>query len=161
MQDTVQKLRALARAQMVLARIEVRAKTTQVAMLAAALTLVLLGLGMLNLAAYLALSEAVGAAWSALILGIVDAVLAAIVVSAASRVRPSGPEIEGATEVRNIVLDSLTADAEEVKGQIAEARADVERIRSRISAFTGGLSSISSVVDLLTGALRGSKKKKS
>ena len=59
MEDTKVKVRALFKAQSALTRIELRAKGTQAVYVALALVFGLLGLGMLNVGAFLGLSEVV------------------------------------------------------------------------------------------------------
>ncbi|MEM8886151.1 MAG: hypothetical protein AAGD14_18970, partial [Planctomycetota bacterium] len=60
MSDTLHRVRALVRAQTVLAQIELRSKATQGAFFLSGLVLLLAAVAMLNLAGFLALSERVG-----------------------------------------------------------------------------------------------------
>ena len=157
MQDTMARFRALARAQTIVTRIELRSKVTQGALYFASLVIGMLGVVMINLAGFLALSQRIGYAWAAVVFAAIDVVLAAILVSVANRVEP-GPEVESATQVRDLLLDEISTDAEALKAEFMEARADVQRIRNGFSALVGGAKGLGPVVDLLTGALRKKKK---
>ena len=160
MDDTMLKVRALFKAQSALTRIELRAKGTQAVYGALALVFGLLALGMLNVGAFLALSPLVGAAWSAVLLGIGDAILAGLIAKAAAGVTP-GPEGESARELRDMVVESLSADAERLKAGFEGFQQDIGRARSAISTVTSGAAGIvpgvSSVVSLLTSALKRKK----
>ena len=158
MTATKPKIQTLIRAQTALLRIELRRLTTQLSFLALALVVGLLGLGMLNVGAFLGLSQLVAPAWSALILAVLDALLAAILIQFAGKVQP-GPEAEIAKEVRDILLDELSADAQSVRDEIGQVRADVQRIRSGFSAFSSGVPALGSLVELLTRTVGRSKKK--
>ena len=162
MQDTMVKVRALFKAQSALTRIELRAKATQAVYGSLALVFGLLGLGMLNVGAFLALSPLVGGAWSAILLGIGDALLAGLIAKAAAGVTP-GPEAETAKELRDMVVDALSADAERLKASFEGFQSDIGRARSTLSSVSSGaaglLPGMSSVVSLLTSALKKRKKK--
>ena len=159
MQDTMQKVRALARVQAIVARVELRAHARQGAVFVVALVMLLLALAMLNLAIFMALHERIGPVWAATVMAFADAVLAGILVSVANKIEP-GAEAETARDVRKVLLDDLATDAETLQADLSQARDDVQRIRGGFAALTGGVKGLGPVVDLLTGALRGSKKKK-
>jgi hypothetical protein len=144
MQETMVKVRALFKAQSALTRIELRAREQQAAGIAVALVFGLLALSMLNVAAFLALASVVGTAWSALILGVADLLFAGLVAKEALGVS-TGSTGEMAKELRDLCVDSLAADAEELK--------------DRLQGAAGLLPGMSSVVGLLTSTLK--KKKKS
>ena len=121
MSPTMPKIHTLVRAQTALARIELRCKATQLSYGMLALVLGLLALGMLNVAAFLALNQLLEPAWSALILSGADALLAALLVYFAGRVRP-GPEADLARELRDIMLVDLSAEAQSVREEIEQVR---------------------------------------
>ena len=123
MPNTMHRIRALARAQTILAQIELRSKATQAALFITALVALLTALLMLNLAGFLALSGRIGMIWSAVVFGGIDAAVAALLVSIAKRTQP-GPELGSATQVRDLLLDELAAEAEVVKNDVMQARAD-------------------------------------
>ena len=158
MPATMPKIQTLVLAQTALTRIDMRCRATQASYTALALVLGLIAVGMLNVAAFLGLSQVVEAAWAALILSAFDTLVAVLLIQAASRVRP-GPEAQIAKEVRDIMLDELSAEAQSVRDEIEGVRADVQRIRSGFSAFSGGLPGIGQIVELLTKALGRPKKK--
>ena len=153
MEDTILKVRALFKAQSALTRIELRAKATQAVYVSVALVFGLLALGMINVGAFLGLSTYVGGTWAALILGVFDAILAAVVAKLAAGVT-IGREGETATQLRDIVVESLTADAERLKNQFQGVQQDFGRVQNAISTVTHGASGISHIVGLLSSALK-------
>ena len=153
MDDTMMKLRAFFKAQSALTRIELRAKGTQAVYVALALVFGLLGLGMLNVGAFLALEPIVGAAWSALLLGIGDILLAVFIAKMAAGVEP-GPEADSARELRDLVLESLQHDAEQVRQSVTGVASDLQRVRNVFSSGSSVVGGVSSVVGLLTSALQ-------
>lgn len=156
---TMPKIQTLVRAQTALARIELRCKITQISFAAVALTLSLLALAMLNVAAFLGLNHLVAPAWSALILCGVDLVLAGLLVQAATRVGP-GPEAELAKEVRDIMLAEISNDAQAVRDEIEQVREDVQKIRSGFSMLTGGLPlGLAPLMEVLTRAMGGARSR--
>ena len=162
MQDTMLKFRALFKAQSALTRIELRAKATQAVYGSLALVFGLLGLGMLNVGAFLALEPVVGGAWSAVLLGVADALLAGVIAKAAAGVTP-GNEGDTARELRDMVLDSLAADAGRVKQQYLAFQGEISRVKTAVSTVSSGaagiLPGLSSIVHLLTSALKKKRKK--
>ena len=100
------------------------------------------------------------AAWSAVLLGLADALLAALVAKAAAGVTP-GPEGESARELRDLAVESLSADADRLKARFEGFQKDIGRARSAISSVSSGaaglLPGVSSVVSLLTSALKRKK----
>ena len=137
MQDTVAKIKTLIKAQGAITRIELRAKENQAIYGSLALVFGLLGLGMLNVGAFLGLSADVGAAWSAVILGLLDVALAALLGRIAVNVEP-GPEAETARELRDYVMDSLESDAARLQLTFKGFQDDISRARSAFSALTSG-----------------------
>ncbi len=153
MDDPRPKLQTLFKAQSVLTRIELRAKAAQAVYMCIALVFGLLALGMLNLAAYLALSDPVGPVWAGVIVAGIDLLLAIVLLKIAKGAEP-GPELESAREVRDLAMDALTTDADRVKSQVLAVRDDIKSVTSRIAGIT-------SVVGVIKGALKKRKKERS
>lgn len=159
MTQTLNRVRALVRAQTILSQIELRSKAHQGALFSVALVLGLIAVAMLNLAGFLALSDRIGMVWSAVTFGVADAIIAGILISVAKGVQP-GPEAGSATQVRDLLVEELSDEAEVFRQDYMQAREDALRIRAGFAKVAGGVKGLGPVVDLLTGALRGSKKKK-
>jgi len=89
------------------------------------------GLGMADLAGFYGLRGSVGPVSAAAILAMVDFLLAAIVAFASQSVEP-GPELDMAFEVRKKAIESIKADAGDLKGAIGafgqEIRATKESV---------------------------------
>lgn len=108
-ENLVQSLRSLARADSLIADLTFRSRMSQIALQAAALVIALFGVIMLFLAGYLWLSESLGRVWAALIVALASILLALGLLLVASRRRP-GKEIELAREMHNTALESLVSE---------------------------------------------------
>jgi type VI protein secretion system component VasK len=164
MSDTVQKLRVLTRVEIALLKIHARSLTKQALLCAAGLLLALLAVAMFNAAMYLFFAERFDRDVSALIVALINAVLAAWLFLTATRTRP-GPEATMVEEIRDLAVSELQADAEAVRQNFNEVKADVQRIREGFGGiFSGGgplrgLMHLGPLMDLLTSSLKRSKKK--
>ena len=163
MDETLLKLRILARAEMTLARANARRKGIKASLVIVALGLVLLTVILVNLAAYEHLSQTHSRDISAIILAAVNAVLAVIVLIVAGRQKP-GPEEQMVEEIREMAMTELSADFEQVREGFSQVSDDVKKIKSGISTFTGavgsagsGLGGLAPVLSLLTHALKKGK----
>jgi hypothetical protein len=160
MDETLLKLRVLTRAEMTLAKANGRRIAARSRLYAVALGMVLLTVIMVNIAAYEYLSTIKGEPVAALIVALVNAVLAVLVIFSASRIQP-GPEEEMVKEIRELALTELSADADGIRQNFAQISSDIERIRSGFSTVSGalgsaqaGLGSLSPVLGLLTSMLK-------
>jgi len=160
MDETLLKLRVLTRAEMTLAKANGRRIAARSRLYAIALGMILLTVIMVNMAAYEYLSVLKGETVAALIVALANAILAVLVILAASRIKP-GPEEEMVREIRELALTELSSDADGIRQSFAQIRSDIERIRSGFSSVSGvlgsaqvGLGSLSPVLGLLTGMLK-------
>jgi len=80
------------------------------------------------------LQPAYGLVWSAAVIAVVDFVLAALVLSLASRPKP-GHELELALEVRKMAIASLLSDSGDVRLAVDLIRQDVQQTRDSIAGF--------------------------
>ena len=133
------KLRILARAEMALAQIRVKRTGFQAALFAVAALFALVGLALLNLAAYNALVPRLGPALAALAVGGANLLLAAIAVIVALKARPGSADEKMAQEIRDLASDEIKKDVDEV-------RDDINRISDEIAGIRAGISSIGEVV---------------
>lgn len=90
--------------------------------------------GMLNIAAYFALEPVVGKAWAACIVGIVDVVIAAILIAIAQGLQPAAEE-DMVMEVRDMALAEIGVEVDDVQQKFMQVRDDVEGVRENIAAF--------------------------
>ena len=164
MTEPLQKVRILSRAEMVLLKIHLRSLAKKTILYAAGLLVVLLAVGMFNLAAYMFLAERLAPPVAALLLAAFNAVIAMGLFLTAKATRP-GPETHLAEEVRDLAVAALQADADAVRANLNEVKADVHRIRSGISGMfggsgsLGGLMHIGPLLDVVTSSLKRAKSK--
>jgi hypothetical protein len=135
----MQKLQILARAEMALARIKVQRTGFQAALFAVAALFALVGLALLNLAAYHALVPRLGPAFAALAVGGANLLLAAIAIVIALKARPGSAEEKLAQEIRDLASDEIKKDFDEV-------RDDINRISDEIAGIRAGFSSVHEAV---------------
>jgi hypothetical protein len=163
MDETLLKIRVLTRAEMTLAKANARRMAARSRLYAIAVGMILLTVVMINIAAYEYLSTLKGDAMAALLVALANAILAALVIFAATRIKP-GPEEEMVREIRELALSELSADADGIRQNFARIGSDIERIRSGFSSVSGVLGSthsgLGSLVPLL-GMLTSMLKKKS
>ncbi|QFU76314.1 hypothetical protein EY643_11940 [Halioglobus maricola] len=146
MSDPVFKLQLLARAELALTEIYARRAATRTGYLAFALVLALLGLGMLNLAGYLALSTSVSPAMAALIMAIANGVIAALVISASRKAGPSEGEERMARELRELAYREVSEDVDEVKARLEHLTGEVTAIGESVNR---GASTLKFLIGLL------------
>ena len=160
MDETLLKIRVLTRAEMTLAKANARRIAARSRLYAIAVGMILLTVIMINIAAYEYLSTLKGEAVAALLVALANAILAVIVIFAASRIQ-AGPEEEMVKEIRELALSELSADADGIRQNFAQIGSDLERIRSGFSSVSGvlgsahsGLGSLSPVLGMLTSMLK-------
>lgn len=158
MSDPVLKLQILARAEMALAQIRARRATARSALFSVALLFGLLGLGMLNLAGFHALTPGYGPAMSAFLVSLANLVLAIILILVAKGAGPSENEEKMAREMRDLAWNELSNDINQVKAGLTDVTSEVRRIRSGFSSFSGGaINSLGPVLGLLIKAVKRDK----
>ncbi len=141
MDELLLKLRLLAKAEAILFRVNLQRTLRQVLFSLAALLLAILALGMLNVAFYQYLIPRLDSAGAALVVALVDLLIAAAVLVVAGR-QPVGAEHDAAKELRERIMADLAADAERVKVQLTELHDDIRQIRATASGLLnpGGIS---------------------
>lgn len=110
MEKLTRSLRALARADTLIATIWLTVAAKRGALLALAALIAALGFGMLDAAGYFALEPRIGAVWAAVSVAGADFVIAVILLVAASYVRP-GRELDLALELRDNAFEQIAAAA--------------------------------------------------
>ncbi len=108
MEKLTRSLRALARADTLIATIWLTIAAKRGVLLALAALIAALGFGMLDLAGYFALEPHIGPLWAAASVAGADFVIAAILLLAASYVRP-GRDLELALELRDNAIEQFAA----------------------------------------------------
>jgi len=154
---------------MTILRMDVQTAYRKTFLYAVGIVLILLAVAALNISIYMALSESFGYDVGALIVSILNAVLAVVIIVIAGRTKP-GPEADMAKEIRDYALAEINADLDKADQNIDEFKTDVQRIRSGFNSLIGkgGASSagfmslttaLGPLLDLLIGWLQKSKKK--
>lgn len=110
MEKLTRSLRALARADTLIAKIWLTFAIKRGALLAVAALVAALGVGMLDAAGYFALEPRIGSLWAAMSVAGADFLIAVILLLAASYVRP-GRDLELALELRDNAIEQLAAIA--------------------------------------------------
>jgi hypothetical protein len=137
MDETLMKLRILARAEMTLARVHGHRLANRIKLYSIALGLFLLTVVMVNVGAYQFLSQTHGNAVAAFLVAAANGLLA-IGLIYAGRERPPGPEEQMVHEIRDMALTELSADVDAVKQEFTQLGDDVQRIRNGFTALTSG-----------------------
>jgi hypothetical protein len=164
MDETMLKIRILARAELTLAQVHARLTARRMLITAIGIGLIVLTVAMVNVGLFHLLVEPIGEAGAAFAIAAINAVLGGLLILVAGRLRP-GPEESIVQEIREMALSELSADANQLKEQVGEVTADLRRIRSGVGALTGagglgglgGLVSLGPVVGMLIDALKSRK----
>jgi len=120
------------------------------------------GLGMANVAGFYAFQASLGAVWAAVIVAAVDLVIAAIVLLVGSNSRP-GPEIDVAFDVRKMAVESLQADARDLKLTLDALVHELKNVRANITQLVQNPLDVAAQKLLIPAALsvlRGVRSKK-
>ncbi len=163
MDDLVLKFRILLRAEAAIRNSQIRLAVRQARLTAVGLVLALLALGMLNVSIYLALETRLGGSTAALLLAVVNGILALILILAAGRMK-TGPEVDMAEEIRDLAVTEIAADADELKQELQQIRAEVTQISSGFRRLLGGdlsllgLPNLSPLIGVLASSLKSRKK---
>jgi len=139
MSDSAFKLQLLVRAELALTKIYARRSLFRAAAVAAALAFLLLGLGMLNYAAYLGLLDRYTPGVAALLVASADAACAVVIMLIGRRLGPSESEENMAKEIRDMAYREVGKDVEEVKLRIDQLANEVKSIRTGVSTAMGAI----------------------
>jgi len=160
MDETLMKIRILIKAETTLLKASARRAGMRGRLYAVAIGLFLLTVVMVNLAAYEYLSETRSAAAAALIVSLVNGVLAVIAIVMAMRIQP-GPEEAMVQEIRELALAELSADMDAVKEDFVQVKNDLEKIKNGVSSAFGmfksggaGVGSVAPILGLITSMLK-------
>jgi hypothetical protein len=157
MADPIYRLQTLARAEMAVAQVHASRAASRGALFSVGMVFGLLAIGMLTLAGYNFLIPVVGEGVAALIVALVDTVLAVVVLLIARKAGPSENEEQLAREMRDLAYAEIGNDIERVKRDLERISSDVRSIRS---GFMSTASTIASGVGPLLGLFAKSAKKK-
>jgi hypothetical protein len=134
MDNVVRHLRILWRADTIIADIYLRLLVTRSGLVAFAGLVAVFGLLMLNLAGYLALEQVWGRISAAVAMGLVDLVLALVLIMIAARTKP-GRELDLALEVRGIALRGLEDEAAAVQAELVALREEFRDAKASLTRF--------------------------
>jgi hypothetical protein len=115
----VANLRALLRANSIIADIHARHLVARTSLTGFAALIGAFGLLMFGLAGYFALERILGPVWAAASVGLANCVIALVLVFVASHIKPAR-DLELAREVHRTAMDALLADGRAVETEIAD-----------------------------------------
>jgi hypothetical protein len=113
----VASLRAILRANSIIADIHARHLVARSSLTGFAALIAAFGLLMFGLAAYFALERIVGPVWAAASVGLANCVIALVLLFLASRIKP-GRDLELAREVHRTAMEALIADGRALEIEI-------------------------------------------
>ena len=132
--DFIRDLHLLQKADSLIGKIWLNVMARRLCLFVFAGLIAVFGLGMTNVAGFYALQASLGPVSAAAIIAIADFVLAVIVVLVGRNSRP-GPEIELAFDVRKMAIESIQADARDLKLTIAALGQDLREAKDTIAGF--------------------------
>ncbi|MGB7474954.1 MAG: phage holin family protein [Polyangiales bacterium] len=146
MSDPVMKFQIIARAEMALFHIRAQRVAGRSTLFVVATVLGLLALGMLDFAAFSAMSPSQGPALAALYMALGNAVAAGLLIMAARKAGPSESHEKLAIQIRDLAYMELSRDIEQVQTEIQDTVKEVRHLRSSIQS----VGSLIGVVSKLT-----------
>jgi hypothetical protein len=132
MNELIAKVRMLAKAETILARVHIRRMVRQAMLVLGAALFGLFALAMLNVALYLYLANRFDPAPAALAVAGLDLALAMIAVVVAGRLEID-PEIKEAESLRDLASSGLSAEADRLRTQLDDLGEDIKRIRTAVT----------------------------
>ena len=158
----VRDLQLLRKADLIIARIWLAVLLRRSGLIAFAGLIAVFGLGMANVAAFYALQASFDTVWAAALVALCDLVIAGVVLLIATRVG-TGPELDLALDIRRMALDSLQADARDLKLSVEAFGHDIKNAKAGISQLVHDPLDLAAQRLLIPGALailRGLRAKK-
>ncbi len=146
MSDSAFKLQLLVRAELALTRIYARRSLFRAAAIAVALGFLLVGLGMLNFAAYLGLLDKYTPGIAALLVASADVAVAVVILVVGRKLGPSAAEENMAKEIRDLAYKEVGKDVEDVKLRIEQLADEVKSIRRGVSTAMGTIKFFASLL---------------
>jgi len=130
--NLVRDLQVLRKADLLIGKIWLNVLLRRSGLVAFAALIAVFGLAMANVAGFYALLAMAGAVWAAVVVALIDLVIAAVVLLIASKSQP-GPELDLAFEVRKMAVESLQADAQDIKLTLDALGQEVKDLRANIT----------------------------
>ena len=128
----VRDLQLLRKADVIIAKLWLGLLLRRSGLIAFAGLIAVFGLGMANVAAFYALQASYGPVWAAAVVAAADFVIAGIVLLVAAK-SGGGHELDLALDVRRMAVDSLQADARELKLSLDAVTHDLRSATAGIS----------------------------
>jgi hypothetical protein len=119
--SNVANLRALVRANSIIADIHARHLVARSGVTGFAALIAGFGLVMLGLAAFFALEQAWGPIWAAVAIGLASCAIALVLAFVAGHIRP-GRDLELAREVHRSAMEGLLADGRSIEAELADLK---------------------------------------
>ncbi len=137
MSDRVFKLQLLARSELALAEIHARRAAARTTHIGFALAVLLLALGMLNVAGFFALRDIMAPALAALLVAIIDCAVAAFALHRGRSAGPAPSEEAMAREVRELSYREVSHDVEDMKLKLDSLTTEMSRIGEGVNRVAG------------------------
>ena len=131
------KIKLLIKSEKALLSLELRKKSKETFWVVLGIVALFVSLVMVNITAYLYLSESFSNAESAGILTIINIVLAGIFFSIASK-QDRGAEAESIEDIRDFAWQQVSTDIDEVKENIQEFTQSIVKVKDNVESFTKG-----------------------
>lgn len=148
MSNVTRNLKLLWRSEQILAESKIGLTSRKIVLGVVAGIACLFAWGMLNMALFFFFETEFGRAGSGLMVGLLDILLAAIILIVVQNLKPAAEE-EMVREVRDIALAELGSEVDEVQAKLMQLRDDVEATRDGIAQF------VSRPMDVLSPAMIG------
>jgi hypothetical protein len=134
MDNLVRDVQVLWKAESLIGKIWLDVMMRRFALFAFAGLIAVFGLGMANVAGFYGLQESWGPVWAAALVAIADLIIALVIALLGRSVRPSS-ELDLAFDIRRTAIESIQADAQDLKGSVEALGQQIRQTRETISGF--------------------------
>ena len=158
----VRELQVLRKSDFLIAKIWFNLLARRFGLVAFAGLIAMFGLGMANIAGFYALQASLGPVWAATVVALIDLGISGIVLLVATKSRP-GPELDLAFDVRKMAVESIQADARDLKLTLDALVNEVKNVRANITQLVQNPLDVAAQKLLIPAALsvlRGVRSKK-
>ncbi|HKO94646.1 MAG TPA: phage holin family protein, partial [Polyangiaceae bacterium] len=141
MNDSLQKMQIVARAQAAILRAQLRRSVTSLVLVAIGLVFALLAVGVLNFAAYAGVEMRLGPGPAGLIVGSVDLLLAGALFAKGLAVSPPSEEEKLAREITEMATERLSAELEEARDELRDFMKSTRKmgeLAHQVASIAGG-----------------------
>jgi len=128
------KMKLLIRSERALVNLEIQKRARQAVWTSLGLLSALISLAMLNIAIYFYFSETSTPSQAAMLLSILDALIAIVLFTISSRQKRSS-EADSIEDIRDFAWEQISSDIDDVKQHVTHFKQNIDSVKSSVESF--------------------------